>query len=27
MKPTRNAGAIDYENDPIWMTPPLPFIA
>jgi len=27
MKPTRNAGAIDFENEPIWMTPPFPFIA
>ena len=25
MKPTRSAGAIDFENEPIWMT--LPFLA
>ena len=24
MKPTRSAGAIDLENEPMWMTPPLP---
>ena len=22
MKPTRSAGAIDFENEPMWMTPP-----
>ena len=27
MKPTRKAGAIDLENEPIWMTPPFPLIA
>ena len=25
--PTRNAGAIDFENEPIWMTPPCWLIA
>ena len=27
MKPTRSAGAIDLENEPIWITPPLPLMA
>jgi hypothetical protein len=22
MYPTRSAGAIDFENEPMWMTPP-----
>ena len=27
MKPTRSAGAIDFENEPIWITPPFGLIA